>query len=123
MLQCFLADLVELHVHPPHFAPDAGERPVASPVARLQATAGERVTNLRHYPVELDEFGRLLLPYLDGSRDRAALVALLADLVARGVVAVPDKGAATPGSVPREYLEQALAASLHRLAASALLLG
>src|SRR6185295_4099398 len=35
LLQGFLANLVELHVEAPRFVLDAGQRPVASPLARL----------------------------------------------------------------------------------------
>jgi methyltransferase-like protein/SAM-dependent methyltransferase len=66
--------IVDFHVEPPPAAP-AGERPVASVLARHQVAAGaELVTNLRHTPVHLpDAPSRELLAQLDGSRDRAAL--------------------------------------------------
>jgi SAM-dependent methyltransferase len=123
LLQCFLADLVELQVHPPRFAPAAGDRPRASPLARLQAAAGEPITNLRHYTAELEDLDRLLLPHLDGSRDRPALGAVVADLVGRGVLAVGGDGTPGPGGpLSRDDLEQAVENSLRRVAAAALLL-
>ena len=69
--------LAELHVYTPKIALQAGERPAASPVARLQAAHSTRVTNLRHERVKLDELDRFLLQQLDGKNDRAALVGLL----------------------------------------------
>jgi methyltransferase-like protein len=66
--------LVELHAYAPQIALQAGERPQASPVARLQAQNGSQVTNLRHERVELDRSHRHLLRYLGGNHDRAAII-------------------------------------------------
>jgi methyltransferase-like protein/SAM-dependent methyltransferase len=70
-------NLVELHVYAPHFVVEVSERPVASPVARLDAEKRGPVTNVRHERVRLNEFSYYLLPYLDGSRDRAALLEIM----------------------------------------------
>jgi len=70
-------NLVELHVYAPHFVVEVSERPVASPVARLNAATHGPVTNVRHERVRLNEAGCYLLPYLDGSRDRAALLEIM----------------------------------------------
>jgi SAM-dependent methyltransferase len=71
-------NLVQLHVHPPLPATTAGERPLASPLARIQARDQPEVANLRHATVPLDdELNRRLLTLLDGTRDRAALAAEL----------------------------------------------
>jgi cyclopropane fatty-acyl-phospholipid synthase-like methyltransferase/methyltransferase-like protein len=49
-------------------------RPIAIPLARLDAALGAASTaNLRHEPVTIDAGGRLLVPLLDGTRDREAL--------------------------------------------------
>lgn len=67
--------IVDLHVQPPPVASRAGERPVASPIARRQAASGDRlVTSLRHDELRLDdERDRALLALLDGTHDRDAL--------------------------------------------------
>ena len=70
-----LADMVELSASPPCWAVEPGERPVASPLVRLDAARGERTTSLRHRPLALDnEVVRRVLCLLDGSRDRDALL-------------------------------------------------
>jgi hypothetical protein len=103
---------------------EVSERPVASPLARLQARADGRVTNLRHYSTEASAFDRLVLVHLDGSRDRAALLEVLARLVADGFVELrPEGGPAPEEGGSGEDLTQALDRSLRRLAQSALLLG
>jgi SAM-dependent methyltransferase len=79
-LNCHASNLLLLHRWTPSFAASAGERPLASPLARLELSRGLEVNNLRHRHVELHVFEAALLAKLDGTRDRAALVAeLLAD--------------------------------------------
>jgi methyltransferase-like protein/2-polyprenyl-3-methyl-5-hydroxy-6-metoxy-1,4-benzoquinol methylase len=122
LLHCCLGGLVELHTHPPRFSMEPGERPVASPLARLQAAGSELVTNLRHRGVELNGFDRAVVSQLDGSRDRPALRKALAELAARGVVTIDMNG--QPLRDPEQIdclLEQALPASLQRLATYGLL--
>jgi hypothetical protein len=47
-------------------------------LARLQASAGERVTTLNHETLRIeDEAGRRVLTLLDGTHDRAALAGSL----------------------------------------------
>src|SRR5262249_30496908 len=70
-------NLIELWLRPPTFATTVSDRPVASPLARLQATSGAVVSSLRHQTVTLNEFDRQLLPYLDGSRTRSAMLKVL----------------------------------------------
>jgi hypothetical protein len=76
----WLGGFVELHSHASRAARSPTERPLASPLARLQAVAGRRVSSLWHRVVELEEPDRRLLCLLDGTRDRAALVESLPDL-------------------------------------------
>jgi hypothetical protein len=76
--RAYAANLVRLHVWAPPLVTTASERPVASAVARLQAAEGTRVTTLLHTSVDVgDELGLRLIRLLDGTRDRAALLAEL----------------------------------------------
>lgn len=114
--------LVELHVHPPHFVVEITERPEASALARLQALASDQVTSLRHEIVSLGEFERHLLRLLDGVRDRSAIVAGLAELVGKGILAVQQDGVAIQDAErTRELLSQAVDRQLPELARNALL--
>jgi len=71
-----LSGIVELHGQPAALAIEPPERPVASPLARLQARTSTRVTTLLHVPVIIADTNALkLLPLVDGTRDRAALAA------------------------------------------------
>ncbi|MBV9123365.1 MAG: methyltransferase regulatory domain-containing protein, partial [Planctomycetes bacterium] len=61
LLECGLNNLVELHLYPPQFVLDLSERPVASRLARLQAEAGEPITDLRHSIAELGALDQFVL--------------------------------------------------------------
>lgn len=72
LLQLFLGGVVELSPRAPAFTGTAGERPLASPLARSQAARGQLVTNRRHESVKLDEPHARLLALCDGTRVLAA---------------------------------------------------
>src|SRR5207244_514519 len=73
--------IVELHARPLPVAVRPSERPVASPLARLQARAGGIVSTLLHTAVSIADANALrLLPLVDGTRDRAALAAAVRQL-------------------------------------------
>ncbi|MCI0590132.1 MAG: class I SAM-dependent methyltransferase [Gammaproteobacteria bacterium] len=68
------SDLVRMRMQPPMFVTEVRERPLASPLARMQASRGGMVTNLMHKSVEIeDDLGRELFQLLDGTRTRAEL--------------------------------------------------
>jgi len=117
--------LVELHVYAPQMAVEVSERPVASPLARLQARENVQVTNLRHERVTIDAFERCLLPYLDGHHDLGDLVDVLeAGPVAEGALALGENHGAIGGqSEVRDVLAQETRKRLRWLARAALLTG
>jgi SAM-dependent methyltransferase/methyltransferase-like protein len=119
---CRSARLVGLHVEPPRPAVAAGARPIASAVARREARFRAEVTNLYHQTVTLDGFRHCLLGLLDGSRDRAALLAALAELAADGRLTLTRGGAPVrePAAVAA-LLAELLEPSLDWLARQALL--
>lgn len=112
LFQGYRAGLLEAYTNPPRFADSAGERPAASPLARVQAQQGALVTSLRHTTVELEDTAdRCLLLLLDGARDRDALVDGLRAFLRS--LAKPEAG-----DINAELLEM----RLERLAKQALLL-
>ena len=74
LLRCYRLKAIELRPREWTFAVKAGERPLASPLARYQVAIGDTVTNLRHESTRLNEFSRRVLGLLDGSRDRAGIL-------------------------------------------------
>jgi methyltransferase-like protein len=111
LLQGYALDMLELRVKPPPMTLKLSTRPVASALARLQAQRGLPLTNLRHGHVTLDEFSLRVLRLLDGTRDRDALLAMLAPRA-------EDSGAATAPAhqerVTRGSTEKALNAAIEK---------
>lgn len=121
LLRCVATGLVRARVDPVPCAPRAGEAPVASPYARLEAAEGPHVTTLAHADAELDPAARLLLRELDG-RPRADVAAsLAARLVDAGLLVRPD-GTPPEAAEALEAVEDGLEAALEALARQALLL-
>lgn len=108
LLRCYSAALATLHAEPAAFGTSAATHPRVPAIARLQAAEGAMVANLRHEATTLDEPARLLVTLLDGTRDRDALLAQLAESM--------------QGTVARSELAVWLERSLAELARSALLL-
>jgi methyltransferase-like protein/SAM-dependent methyltransferase len=77
LLRCLTANLLELHAYQPRFVREVSQHPAASPWARLQAQARDRVTNRRHELVPLDPHERRVLELLDGSRSLASILAAM----------------------------------------------
>ncbi len=74
-LAAYCAGVAHVHVRQPAFARVAGDRPVSSALVRLQASEGNTVTGRLGNTVILDEaLGQQVVPLLDGTRDRAALL-------------------------------------------------
>lgn len=114
LLTCYALNLVKLYTHPLHFVLKPGEYPQASALARLQIRQSRAVTNLAHEVIVLsDDLSYYLLPYLDGQHGRAALLEVLEDLTAQGIVVVDSSGSDSR----RELLDQCL----HQLGQNALL--
>ncbi len=92
------------------------EHPSAWPVARAEAATNQPwITSLAHTGVPAHPILRALLPYLDGTHDRAALRARLADALQSGAVRIPELPADQPppsqerlAGIVDQYLEQTL---------------
>jgi len=85
----YTLNFLRLHVHACSFVTEASAYPVASPIARWQIRQGAYVTTEFYESVRIsDEAVRALLPLLDGSRDRAALVDVLAAQVEAGILSL-----------------------------------
>src|SRR5262249_57871195 len=76
LLQLVVERFLRGTLTPARCAAVAGPRPRVPAHARLAARRGPSVTSLRHENVPLAPELQELLPALDGSRDRAALLAL-----------------------------------------------
>lgn len=125
LLRAYAAGVVELHLWTPRLVTKVSDRPVASPIARLESRRGQRVTTLRHTGIELsDENSRDLLGLLDGTRDFGTLVDSLEALVQAGKAQVRRDGEpVTEPAQVRAIIASELPLGLERLARAALLVG
>jgi methyltransferase-like protein len=83
----YSAGLLNLHVYLPPFATQVSERPVASPLARLEARDGDVITTLHHRSLRLgDSLQRGLVMLMDGTRDHDALRKDLLELFNSGAL-------------------------------------
>jgi SAM-dependent methyltransferase len=123
LVSCWTAGFVELHAQPPRLALHAGTRPVASPLARLEAARGPILTSLAHRPVQVPELARRVLLLLDGRHDRAALVGELARTLATEGVSLTHDGVAREGAAGEpQTLDAAVEQSLVLLGRAGVLL-
>jgi methyltransferase-like protein/2-polyprenyl-3-methyl-5-hydroxy-6-metoxy-1,4-benzoquinol methylase len=122
LLDAYGASVIELRVRSPRLALVPSERPVASPLVRLQIERGLPLTNLRHENVPLDPANRQVLRLMDGTRHRDALVAAMTRMAQEGVIVVQHEGARlTAGPKLEQILRAGLAENLPRFARAGLL--
>ncbi len=117
----FAVGLVEAYSGPPIFVRHASDKPMASPLARLQLQKGaEFVTSYTHSVIQVPAgISRALIMHLDGNRDRKALV----DDLAAWAFANPAPGEPPKeGTEFREMLSQSLESGLEMAGAMGLLL-
>lgn len=125
MLTCMAAGVVEWRVSPDPFAGEVTQKPSTTPSARLQATQGTRVTNLRGETVKLDELHCSVLRHLDGSRELPQLAETVLKFLVDGghqLRRESDSTFVTDPAEMRALLDSALKKILQNLAAKALLL-
>ncbi len=113
--------LLALHIAPPRCAAAVSQRPVLSPLARIQVAAGAPVmTNLNCHVIDVgDALLRKLLLLLDGQHDLAALVQELAAAIRAG--ATPAPANMTPGRALEEELAEGVEQQLQMARRFALL--
>ena len=124
LLQCYSARVVAFHTWQGNFVTEAGEKPVAAPLPVYMLRQGRiMVTNQRHEPVGLDAVAQHILPVLDGTRDRTALLDFMEELIREGKLTArqEDRVITDPVQI-RSFLQQAVEQTLMRLAQSALLI-
>jgi methyltransferase-like protein/SAM-dependent methyltransferase len=124
LVQMYLAGLAGLHAHVPAFVTTVSDRPRTTPLTRLQARSGAAVSNRRHRVIKVGGADRVVLQLLDGTRDRAALVAAVVEKVRAGEVEMHRGGErlTDPEGINAAVAEE-VDACLGRLAHLAVLVG
>lgn len=110
------------------FAPDysltSGDKPIACGYARYQAQMQNIVTNRRHENIQLSPIAEIILPYLNGTHDRTALVEIIKTAIDAGefvLLDYQDNAIIQTAHIQRE-VEVLLEETLNLLAQQALLL-
>lgn len=99
---------------------EIGERPQATPFARLQAQRGDTITSRRHEQIKLDVLSRGVLRQLDGRHDRSMLAAWLRARISSGEITIRRDGEVIQ-EIDAAQIEGLLDAALKLLASNALL--
>ncbi|MFT5585638.1 MAG: methyltransferase-like protein [Cognaticolwellia sp.] len=124
LLACFAKDLIEVRIHPVPWATKISEKPEAWIHARGQADDGLVVTSLMHTSVRLDEFDRVLLPLLDGTRDLHALALAASETMSPEQFSIQWTGPDLAGSpMLIELLKPGIQEQLERILRLGLLVG
>lgn len=90
LLRAYAGAVVEFHLLPSNYIVQPSEFPIASPLARLQSVGSNKVTNLRHYTIKIeDPIGHRLLQLLDGSRDKPRLIDELSNWISIEKIPLP----------------------------------
>lgn len=108
----WMSGMIELHGTVPRYAETVSEKPIASPLARLQVRTSPIATTLMHSSMRFDDApSRLLVQLLDGTRTRDQLAAEV-------LAAFPQENRPDPAA-----LKAGLDRNLERLAKAAMLVG
>jgi hypothetical protein len=76
LLHAVMSGVVEIHASPAPFTTTLGERPLASPLARLQVQGKELISTCDHRCISIaDEVGRGVLIAADGTRTVSEIAA------------------------------------------------
>lgn len=115
--------LLSMHGSGPRVVGDVSDRPLASALARLLASRGERVASLIHRGLTLDDAGRQILQALDGTRDSAAVIDHLTGLAESGGITItgPDGKRATDRALIRRAVTKSVESALPQFAKLGLL--
>jgi hypothetical protein len=75
-----------LRTRPTDFIAPNTERPLVTELARWQVTHGEPLVDLRHHQQTPTDAMKVLMPLMDGTRDREAMLSEVRRLIERGAV-------------------------------------
>lgn len=123
LLKCYLGGVIEAFTAPLRLVSEVSTHPVASELACWQIQQSNQVATLRCEQLELGSpLLKMMLPYLDGQHDKAALVEVLRELVTReGISVYHDGQLVMPETMTAEKWEELLQDLLQHLAKLALL--
>jgi methyltransferase-like protein len=124
VLHCYANGAVELHTWQAPCTNRVSSEPRVSRLVAHQVRKGTVVTNQRHEMVPLDPVGKCLAAVVDGTRDRAALVAEVMARIATGELVLEEEGRpVTEKALSQQAAAMAVDQTLGSFARHALLVG
>jgi len=124
LLTAYSIRAVEFHTWQANFVSFVSDYPQVSKLAAYLVTmqGKTQVVNLRHELVNLDGIAQNIIGFLNGTKDHKTLLEHLINLTKKGILNINQDGKrVTDEETIRQTLDQALKASLQKMAASALL--
>lgn len=123
LLHCYSARVVSFHTWQADFVTEVSEKPTAAPLAAYMCRQNRMtVTNQRHENIGLDAVAQHILPLLDGTKDRSAILDHVSELVKAGKLTARRGGEViTDPDQLKKFLQDAVEQTLKRLAQNALL--
>ncbi len=122
LLGCCANGHIDLSIAPPQFETEVNEKPMASKLARYQATKQTVATNQLHVDIQLHEHERCLLCKLDGQHNTSSLVDHLVSLIKDGTLRLTNEQSLAEHSQEiRQAAMLATRAALNRFAECGLL--
>lgn len=122
LLGCCANGHIDLSIAPPQFETEVNEKPMASKLARYQATKQTVATNQLHVDIQLHEHERCLLCKLDGQHNTSSLVDHLVSLIKDGTLRLTNEQSLAEHSQEiRQAAKLATRAALNRFAECGLL--
>ncbi|MCC7336518.1 MAG: methyltransferase regulatory domain-containing protein [Pirellulaceae bacterium] len=121
LMTLYARSLIHATIEAPPFVVEPGQRPAATPLARLQAQQGDCVTTRRHTLIRLQDLTRKILVHLDAQHDRSALSDIVQESIANGEFQIRLDGHPVP-RVDRAAVEILVEEALKSLASNALLI-
>ncbi|OQW93387.1 MAG: hypothetical protein BWK79_11400 [Beggiatoa sp. IS2] len=123
LLQLYLGGVAEFSLQPPQFTLTVSERPVAYPLARLQAQQGYKtIANTCSDTIPLKPLALKMLPWLDGQHDIAVLVEKILAAVASGEMTMTSQAIITDTAILRQQLASDVKTILQELGRSCFLI-
>jgi len=122
LLYCYTANALEFHTWQADFVTIVSKKPKVSKLAAYQAAESHIVVNQRHETVYLDPVSQHMVPLLDGTKDRIAIMNRLEECVIDGKITMNKNDMPlTDSKSIRVALEKAVEKTLGDLARSAML--
>ncbi len=120
LLSMLLHGALKIAVEPPSILERGVDNPATTPLMRIQAAAGTKVTNRAHIDIDLPPLARFLARQLDGTATVQEVTERVVDAVHKGELGLSRRGEPVT-QLPLDTAKQLVASELAMLAANRML--